>query len=118
MVPHQKNDCHPFLADYSTDQFSIRINDKRTEIINYLNCPTHHQSEINLVSWRLEVSEIEHTYDETENVMMIDGHTLLCYFADGFCKPTTETPFTLVWFSNAFCLIVVLQEFIGRMTKI
>ena len=50
--------------------------------------------------------------------MIIDGHTLPCYFADGFCKPTTKTPFTLVWFSDDFCLIFTLQDFIGRMTKI
>ena len=50
--------------------------------------------------------------------MVIDGHTLPCYFADGFCKPTTKTLFTLVWFSNDFCLIFTLQDFLGRMTKI
>ena len=50
--------------------------------------------------------------------MIIDGHTLPCYFADGFCKPTTKTPFTLVWFSDDFCLFFTLQDFIGRMTKI
>ena len=43
---------------------------------------------------------------------------LTCYFADGFCKPTTKTPFTLVWFSDGFCPIFTLQDFIGRMTKI
>ena len=50
--------------------------------------------------------------------MIIDGHTSPCYFADGFCKPTTKTPFTLVWFSDEFCLIYTLQDFIGRMTKL
>ena len=50
--------------------------------------------------------------------MVIDGHTLPCYFADGFCKPTTKTPFTLVWFNDDFCLIFTLQDFLGRMTKI
>ena len=50
--------------------------------------------------------------------MIIDGHTLPCYFADGFCTPTTKTLFTLVWFSDDFCLIFTLQDFIGRMTKI
>ena len=84
----------------------------------YHNCPAHHQHELNLVSWRLEVSELELTYDATENVMIIDEQTLLCYFADGFCKPTTEIAFTLVWFSDDFCLIFTLQDFIGRMTKI
>ena len=84
----------------------------------YHNCPAHHQFEVNLVSWRLAISEIELTYDDTQNVMIIDGHTLPCYFADGFCKPTTKTPFTLVWFSDDFCLNFTLQDFIGRMTKI
>ena len=50
----------------------------------YHNCPAHHQSEVYLVSWRLEVSELELTYGNTENVILIDGHTLPCYFADGF----------------------------------
>ena len=70
---------------------------------SYHNCPAHHQFEVILVSWRLEFSELELTYDDTENVMIIDGHTLSCYFADGFCKPTSETPFSLVWFSDNYC---------------
>ena len=57
---------------------------------------------VELVSWRLAISEIELTYDDTQNVMIIDGLTLPCYFADGFCKLTTETPYTLVWFSDDF----------------
>ena len=84
----------------------------------YHNCPAHHQFEVNLVSWRLKISEEELTYDDTANVMIIDGHTLPCYFADGFCKPTTKTPFTLVWFIDDFCLICTLQDFLGRRTKI
>ena len=58
----------------------------------YHNCPAHHQFEVNLVSWRLEISEVELTYDDTANGMIIYGHTLPCHFADGFCKPTTKTP--------------------------
>ena len=50
----------------------------------YQNCPAHHQYEVNLVRWRLEVSELELTYDDTENGMIIYGHTSPCYFADGF----------------------------------
>ena len=50
--------------------------------------------------------------------MVIDEHALPCYFADGFCKSTTKTPFTLVWFSDDFCLIFTLQDFVGRMTEI
>ena len=50
--------------------------------------------------------------------MIVDGHTLQCYFVDGFCKPSTETPYLLVWFSDDFRLIFTLQDFIGRMTKI
>ena len=94
-------------------------NGNMTQIENpYCNCPAHHQFEVNLVSWRLEIFEIELTYDDTENVMIIDGHTLPCYFADSFCKPTTKTLFTLVWFSGDFRLIFPYQDFIGRMTKI
>ena len=50
--------------------------------------------------------------------MIIHVHTLPCYFADGFCKPTTKTSFTLVWFSEGFCLLFTLQDFLGRMTRI
>ena len=84
----------------------------------YHNFPAHHQFEVNLISWQLEISEVELTYDDTAIVMIIDGNTLPCYFADGFCTPTTKTPFTLVWFNDDFCLIFTLQDFLGRMTKI
>ena len=60
------------------------------------NCRAHNQFEVNLVSWRLSVSEVELTYDDTENLMVIDGHALPCYFADGVCKTTTKISFTLV----------------------
>ena len=50
--------------------------------------------------------------------MIIDGHTLPCYFADGFCKPSLKTPHTLVWFSDEFCSNFTLQDFVGRMKKI
>ena len=33
LLPHQKHDSHPILADYGTDQFSIRINDKGKDIV-------------------------------------------------------------------------------------
>ena len=33
VLPHQKHDSHPILADYSPDQFSIRINDEGNDII-------------------------------------------------------------------------------------
>ena len=33
ILPHQNNDSHPILADYGTDQFSIRINDKGNDIV-------------------------------------------------------------------------------------
>ena len=32
VLPHQKNDSHPILADYGTDQFSIRVNDKGNDM--------------------------------------------------------------------------------------
>ena len=33
VLPHQKHDSHPILADYGADQFSLRINDKGNDII-------------------------------------------------------------------------------------
>ena len=33
ILPHQKHDSHPILADYGTDQFAIRINDKGNDIV-------------------------------------------------------------------------------------
>ena len=50
--------------------------------------------------------------------MIYNGHTLPCLHTDGYCKPTTITPYTLVWFTEEFCLMFRLQEFVGRMTKI
>ena len=32
VLPHQKHDSHPILADYGTDQFSLRFNDKGNDI--------------------------------------------------------------------------------------
>ena len=50
--------------------------------------------------------------------MIIDGHTIPCYSADGICEPTTKTPYTFVWFSDNFCLIFTIKDFVGRMTNI
>ena len=33
VLPHQKHDSHPILAEYGTDQFSIRNNDKGNDIV-------------------------------------------------------------------------------------
>ena len=33
ILTHQKHDSHPILADYGTDQFSIRINDEGNDIV-------------------------------------------------------------------------------------
>ena len=41
----------------------------------YHNCLANHQFEINLVSWRLAITETELAYGE-ENVMIIDRHNL------------------------------------------
>ena len=59
---------------------------------HFHNCPAHNQFEVNLLSWRFSVSKVEPTYDDTENLIVIDGHAVPCYFADGLCKPTTKTP--------------------------
>ena len=50
--------------------------------------------------------------------MIHDGYMLPCYHSDGLCKPTTRTPYTLIWFDEKFSLIFRLQELIGRITRI
>ena len=49
--------------------------------------------------------------------MIHDEYILPCYHSDGFCKPTTRTPYILTWFDEKLCLIFRLQVFIGRMTR-
>ena len=83
----------------------------------YHNCPAHHQFEVNLVSWRLEISEVELTYDDTANVMIIVTYITLL-FCRWFLQTHNENSFYFVWFNDDFCLIFTLQDFIGRMTKI
>ena len=34
--------------------------------------------------------------------MIHDGYILPCYHSDGFCKPTTRTPYILTWFDEKF----------------
>ena len=41
-----------------------------------------------------------------------------CYHSDGFCKPTTRSPYTLKQFDEKFFLTFRLQEFIGRTTRV
>ena len=69
-------------------------------------------------SWKLRITNAEITYDNKNNQIIHDGYILPCYHSDGFCKPTTRTPYILTWFDEKFCLIFRLQEFIGRMTRI
>ena len=41
ILPHQKHDSHPILAEYGTDQFSIRINDKGMTLLSNHYNPSH-----------------------------------------------------------------------------
>ena len=42
VLPHQKQDSHLILADYGTDHFSIRINDKGNDIVVKLLQSSYH----------------------------------------------------------------------------
>ena len=83
----------------------------------YSRCRSDREHLITRKSWKLRITNAEITYDKN-NQMIHDGYMLPCYHSDGFCKPTTRTPYTLIWFDEKFCLIFRLQEFIGRMTRI
>ena len=72
-------------------------------------CPDHHQIELNLISWRLSVSEVALSYGDTEKVMILEKHNLPWYFPDFLAKLTTKTFYTLVWFSDDFCLFLLYK---------
>ena len=81
-------------------------------------CRSDREHLITRKSWKLRITIAETTYDDRNNQMIHDGYKLPCYHSDGFCKPTTRTPYTLAWFDKIFCPIFRLQQFIGRMTRI
>ena len=38
LLPHQKHDSHPIIADFGTDHFSIRFNDKGNDnVVKHLH---------------------------------------------------------------------------------
>ena len=83
VLPRQKHDFHPILADYGTDQFSIRINDKGNNIIvNPLNpfsikCLTPIQTKVetptkknnkSLHQQSLFLNDFDNTSDDEEHI--------------------------------------------------
>ena len=84
---------------------------------HYSRCRSDREHSITRKSWKLRITNAEITYDDRNNQMIHDEYILPCYHSDGFCKPTTRTPYTFTWFDEKFCLLFRLQEFIGRMTR-
>ena len=85
---------------------------------HYSRCRSDREHLTTRKSWKLRITKAEITYDDRNNQMIHDGYKLPCYHSDGFCKPTTRTPYTLKWFDEKFCLTFRLQQFIGRMTRL
>ena len=81
-------------------------------------CRSDREHLITRKSWNFRITNAAITYDNKNNQMIHDGYMLPCYHSDGFCKTTTRTPYTLIWFDEKVCLIFRLQEFLGRMIKI
>ena len=84
----------------------------------YSRCRSDREHLITRKSWNLRITNAEIPYDDENNHMSHDGYMVPCYLSDGFCKPTTRTPYTLIWYDEKIGLIFRLQEFIGRMTRI
>ena len=84
----------------------------------YLGCRSDREHLITRQSWNLRITNAKIAYDDKNIQMIHDGYILPCYHSDGFCKPTTRTPYSLTWFDEKVCSIFRLQEFIGRMTRI
>ena len=85
---------------------------------HYSRCRSNREHLITRKSWKLRISNAKIPYDDRNNQMIHDGYILPCYHSDGFCKPTTRTPYTLTWFDKKFCLIFRLQDVIGRMNEL
>ena len=88
------------------------VNDEHYEdwIINftptyYSRCRSDREHLITRQSWKLRITNAEITYDNKNIQMRHDGYILPCYHSDGFCKPTTRTPYILTRFDEKFCLI-------------
>ena len=68
----------------------------------YSRCRSDREHLITGQSWKLRITKAEITYDGKNNQMIHDGYILPCYHSDGFCKPTTRTPYILTWFDEKF----------------
>ena len=84
----------------------------------YSRCPSDREHLITRKSWKLRIDNVETTYDDKNNQMIHEGHILPCYHSDGFCKPTTRTPYTLTWFDEKFCSISNSYNFSGKGLKL
>ena len=102
-----------FICDESYPDWIANFTEKA-----YSRCSSDREHLITRQSWKLRIVITIIDYDDKNHQLIHDGHILPCYHSDGFCKPTTKTPYTLIWFDKKFCLIFQLQEFIGRMTRI
>ena len=69
------------------------------------NCPARRQFEESFVGDFFDF-EKELSSDDTKNDMIVDGQTRHCCFADCFSKPRTRIPYTFVWISNDFFLLL------------
>ena len=61
----------------------------------YSRCRSDREHLITRQSWKLRITNAEIPYDDKNNQMIHDGYILPCYLSDGFCKPTTRTPYIL-----------------------
>ena len=84
----------------------------------YSKCPGGNEQRIQVDDWHVNIREVTLTYDDKQNKMIYNGHTLPCTHADGFCQPTSITPYAIVWFPEDLCLMFKIHRFIGRMTKL
>ena len=61
----------------------------------FSRCRSDREHFITRQSWKLRITNTEIPYDDKKNQMIHDGYILPFYHSDGFCKPTTRTPYTL-----------------------
>ena len=81
-------------------------------------CKDKHEYIIEKDFWSLIVRGVELTYDEKENTLIYNGHTLPCLHDDSFCHPRILTSCTIDWFPVDVCLSFSIHSFIGEISKI
>ena len=69
-------------------------------------------------SWSFIIQETTLVYDNEQDKVNFESHTLQCPHSDGFCEPTLKHANTNVWFPKGVCLIFHATDCMGSTSKL